>query len=88
MVGGKFLVVFLVVILIVGGLALSGSLFAIGSCGKEKINVACSQQSNCRDFYKNEGAPQTWLDQQRFTCEQSQCFIQPTSCGSEFVRIE
>ncbi len=83
---------YVVIGIVVVGLLLFGMYWSqnpasISGCNKENMNILCSEVQVCVDYFKNQGAPQEWLNKQLFECDNGACFITPSECGSEFVQI-
>lgn len=75
----------LIVVLILGMFALPAVI--ITACEEQPMEISCSTEMDCSDFFADQGAPVDWLDQQQFSCNNNMCFIIPSDCDAEQVQV-
>ena len=59
-------------------------------CPKVDMKVSCSTVDDCIDYYRQQGAPDSWIQNQQFFCENNECMIIQNVCSgvSEFVEVD
>jgi len=82
-------VVVLLIFITIGILYGTGMLQSVSSvCDKELIEgISCSTVSDCEAYYINIDVPQSWINQQKFSCENGACFIIPSECDATWIKV-